>query len=106
MIPTALALGAGQLTAVSLFAGVAVSVALALLIAVRAFGGYRRTRNRRLLALAVGLLCIVAVPKVVNIGLSAATELDPTLVNVLADGYRVAGLTVILVSIYAGGGGE
>lgn len=101
MTPLPLTTGGAGLVAVSLFAGVFVSIALALLIAVRAFRGYRRTRSRRLLALSAGLLLIVAVPKVANLALVNATGVAPATVTVLTGGCRIAGLGVILASIYA-----
>lgn len=92
--------GADNLAVLSLFAGVFVSVALALLIAVRAFNGFRRTRSRRLLALSAGLLLIVAVPKLANLGLATATTVSAPTISVLTGGCRVLGLGVILASIY------
>lgn len=100
MTPVPLSTGGG-LVAVSLFAGVFVSIALALLIVVRAFQGYRRTKSRRLLALAVGLLLIVAVPKLANLGLANTTGVAPATITVLTGTSRVAGLGVILAAIYA-----
>lgn len=93
--------GLANLGLVSVFAGVFVSIALAVLIAVRAFDGYRRTQSRRLLALSAGLLLIVAVPKLGNLLLSSATAVGPDLISVLTGACRVLGLGVILVSIYA-----
>lgn len=102
MIPLPLSTGAtAGLAVVSLFAGVFVSIALALLIAVRAFRGYRRTRSTRLLALSAGLLLIVAVPKIANLGLINFTGVSPETITVLTGGCRIAGLGVILASIYA-----
>lgn len=101
MSPTALATtSADSLALLSLFAGVFVSIVLALLIAVRAFNGYRRTRSRRLLALSAGLLLIVAVPKVANLALASATAVGPQPIDVLTGACRVLGLGVIFASIY------
>lgn len=93
--------GTNSLAVLSLFAGVFVSIALALLIAVRAFRGYQRTRSRRLLALSAGLLLIVAVPKLTNLALASLTAVDVSTISVLTEGCRVVGLVVILTSIYA-----
>jgi hypothetical protein len=102
MTPFALSTGsAGSLAVVSLFAGVFVSIALAVLIAVRAFRGYRRTRSVRLLALSARLLLIVAVPKIANLGLINLTGVSPSTITVLTGGCRIIGLGVILASIYA-----
>lgn len=102
MIPLPLSTGGtGSLVVVSLFAGVFVSIALALLIAVRAFRGYRRTQSTPLLALSAGLLLIVAVPKIANLGLINLTGVAPATISVLTGGCRIVGLGVILASIYA-----
>lgn len=89
------------LAVVSLFAGVFVSVALALLLSVRAFRGFRRTRSPRLLALSGGLLLIVAVPKVTNLVLATETTVSTPAIGALTAACRVAGLAIILVTIYA-----
>jgi hypothetical protein len=93
--------GAGTLAVLSLFAGVFVSIALALLLSVRAYRGFRRTRSQRLLALSGGLLLIVAVPKVTNLALATATTVSTPTIGVLTAACRVVGLAIILVTIYA-----
>lgn len=93
--------GGDALVVLSLFVGVFVSIVLALLLAVRAYRGYRRTRSPRLLALSGGLLLIVAVPKLANLGLATATSVSTPTIGVLTATCRVAGLAIILGTIYA-----
>lgn len=88
------------LAVLSLFAGVFVSIALALLLSVRAYRGFQRTRSPRLLALSGGLLFIVAVPKVANLALATATTVSTPAIGAITAGCRVAGLAIILVTIY------
>jgi len=94
-------IGGDALVVLSLFAGVFVSIALALLLAVRAYRGYQRTRSPRLLALSGGLLLIVAVPKITNLVLATATAVSTPTIGALTAGCRVVGLAVILGTIYA-----
>lgn len=101
LAPSLVAVGPNSLGVVALFAGVFVSVGLALLISIRAFRGFQRTRSRRLLALSAGLLLIVAVPKLTNLGLATATSIETQTISILTAGCRVLGLGVILASIYA-----
>jgi|AntRauTorcE11898_2_1112593.scaffolds.fasta_scaffold15920_3 hypothetical protein len=93
--------GAGMLAVLSLFAGVFVSIALALLLSVRSYRGFRRTRSQRLLALSGGLLLIVAVPKVANLALATATAISTPTIGAVTAACRVVGLATILVTIYA-----
>lgn len=92
--------GAGTLVVLSLFVGVFVSIGLAVLLSVRAYRGFQRTRSPRLLALSGGLLLIVAVPKVTNLGLSTATAVSTPTIGAITAACRVVGLAIILGTIY------
>ena len=92
--------GAGTLVVLSLFAGVFVSIGLAVLLSVRAYRGFRRTRSRRLLALSGGLLLIVAVPKGTNLLLATVTSMSTPAIGSITAACRVAGLAIILGTIY------
>ncbi|WP_435347652.1 DUF7521 family protein [Haloarchaeobius sp. HRN-SO-5] len=93
--------GGPAVLVLALFTGVFVSVALAGVIAYRAYVGYRRTRSTRLLALSVGLLLVVVVPKLTNIALSTAAVVETDVVLTVTALVRLVGLGVVLYSIYA-----
>ncbi|MFD2376155.1 DUF7521 family protein [Haloarchaeobius iranensis] len=78
-----------------------VSIALAGVIAYRAYRGYQRTRSTRLLALSAGLFTVVAVPKLLNLVLSTLQYPADT-TSTAAAATRLAGLCVVLYAIYAG----
>ena len=73
---------------------------LGVLIAYRAYQGYRRNRSKPMLYLTVGLILVTAVPPLLSLTLSNLTALEGWLI-VLAMGLsQICGLTSILYSLY------
>ena len=93
--------GGEPLLVVLLFASVVLSVVLGLLLVARLSRGYRRTGSYHLLALGVGLLFVVPVPKALNLAVSTATDLATPVVESATAGSQLAGLIAILYAIYA-----
>jgi hypothetical protein len=93
--------GGPTILVLMLFVGVFVSIALAGVIAHRAYRGYQRTHSTRLLALSAGLFAVVAVPKLLNLALSTLQYPADTTSTVAATA-RLAGLCIVLYAIYAG----
>jgi hypothetical protein len=60
----------GAAVGVLFFVGSIVSIVVGGVVGYRALRGYRRTRQRSLLLFGVGLLLLVSVSKLVNIGLA------------------------------------
>lgn len=94
--------GGPTVLVLTLFVSVFVSVALAGVIAYRAYLGYQRTRSTRLLALSAGLFTVVAVPKLLNLVLSTL-RYSTDVTSTVAATARLAGLCIVLYAIYAGG---
>lgn len=93
--------GGPTVLVLALFVGVFTSIALASVIAYRAYQGYQRTRSTRLLALSGGLFTVVAIPKLLNIVLSTM-RYAPDVTSTVAAAARLAGLCIVLYAIYAG----
>jgi hypothetical protein len=94
----------GVLQVLALFAGVFLSVLVALLLSVRVVQGYRNTGSRHLLALGVGLLLLVPAPKLLNLGIATAAGGAGgvgVLIDVSMAVCRIGGLGTILYAIYA-----
>ncbi|MFB6159697.1 MAG: hypothetical protein ABEJ61_00795 [Haloferacaceae archaeon] len=78
----------------------AVTAVLGLLVAYRAYQGYRRNRSEPMLYLAVGLVLVTAVPPLLSLVLSNATALAGWLVVLAMTASQTAGLVSILYSLY------
>lgn len=87
--------------AVALFAGVFVAIAVGTVLSVRVMRGYRRTGSTHLLALGVGLLLLVPLPKLLNLGLTTFLGATSAQVGIAMAVCRLGGLTTILYAIYA-----
>lgn len=77
-----------------------VTIALGLLIAYRAYQGYRRNRSEPMLYLAIGLVLVTAVPPLVSLLLSNLTELPGWLVVLAMTTSQICGLLSVLYSLY------
>ncbi|MFB6159700.1 MAG: hypothetical protein ABEJ61_00810 [Haloferacaceae archaeon] len=78
----------------------AVTAVLGLLVAYRAYQGYRRNRSEPMLYLAAGLVLVTAVPPLLSLVLSNATALAGWLVVLAMTASQTAGLVSILYSLY------
>lgn len=78
----------------------AVTIALGLLIAYRAYQGYRRNQSEPMLYLAIGLIFVTAVPPLVSLLLSNLTELPGWLVVLAMTTSQICGLLSVLYSLY------
>jgi phosphoglycerol transferase MdoB-like AlkP superfamily enzyme len=77
-----------------------VTMALGLLIAYRAYQGYRRNRSEPMLYLAIGLILVTAVPPLVSLLLSNLTALPGWLVVLAMTTSQICGLLSVLYSLY------
>jgi hypothetical protein len=104
-----LQLDVGRIVVVLLFLSLLLAVALSAVVAVRGVRGYRRTGDRALLFLAVGIVLLSGAPVTLNLALSTATGAGEATVTTAANLTRLAGLGVIIRAIYrpgTGGGGR
>jgi hypothetical protein len=100
--PTALqsAPGVAVGVGIALFAGVFVAIAVGTVLSVRVMRGYRRTGSTHLLALGTGLLLLVPVPKLVNLGLTTLVGAASAEVGIAMAVCRLGGFATILYAIY------
>lgn len=91
--------GLGAVLGVLFFAGSAVSMLLGAFVGYRAFRAHRRTGQRSLLLFSTGLLLLVSVSKLVNVGLSSTLS-SATLVGPATELCRLLGAIVITYAIY------
>ncbi|MBP2250999.1 putative acyltransferase [Halarchaeum solikamskense] len=97
------ATGAEPAIALAVLALSLLSIVLALAIAARLIRGYRRgSRHVELLALAVGLLLLTAVPELLRIGLPTLAAVETSRRVILTSGCQLLGLAAILWAIYGG----
>ncbi|WP_147464889.1 hypothetical protein [Halococcus sp. IIIV-5B] len=82
------------------FISLLVAVILSFTIAARAIRSYRTTRNRGIALLALGIVLLSGIPVIVNIILSTVTTMPWWVVAMTIDLIRLAGLLIILVTIY------
>jgi hypothetical protein len=94
----------GRIVVVLLFLSLLLAVALSVVVAVRGVRGYRRTGDRALLYLAVGIVLLSGAPVTLNLALSTATGAGEATVTTAANLTRLAGLGVIIRAIYRPGG--
>ncbi|MEE6209878.1 hypothetical protein U3A55_06910 [Salarchaeum sp. III] len=92
--------GGTPLLVFGLFLSVALATLLGGVLVVRIGRGYRRTGSRHLLALGVGFLFVVPVPKLLNLSLSTATTLSSEVVSLVGSVAQLLGFSVILYAIY------
>ncbi|GAA0657582.1 DUF7521 family protein [Salarchaeum japonicum] len=92
--------GGTPLLVVGLFFSVALATVLGGVLVVRIGRGYRRTGSRHLLALGVGFLFVVPVPKLLNLSLSTGTALSYDAIALGASVAQLLGFAVILYAIY------
>jgi hypothetical protein len=81
------------------FVGSVVSIVVGTFVGYRTFRAHRDTGQRSLLLFSVGLLLLVSVSKLVNIGLSS-TLASSALVGPATELCRLVGATVITYAIY------
>jgi hypothetical protein len=89
----------GAAVGVLFFVGSIVSIVVGGVVGYRALRGYRRTRQRSLLLFGVGLLLLVSVSKLVNIGLSSTLS-SAALIGPATELCRLAGAVVLTYAIY------
>lgn len=77
-----------------------VATALGLLIAYKAFQGYRRNRSEPMLFLAAGLILVTVVPPLFSLGLPNVTDLDGWVVVLAMSVSQICGLLSITYSLY------
>lgn len=77
-----------------------VTVALGLLIAYKAYQGYRRNRSEPMLFLAGGLVLVTVVPPLFSLALPNATELAGWQVVLAMSLSQICGLLSIVYSLY------
>ncbi|QLG60484.1 DUF7521 family protein [Halorarum salinum] len=92
--------GGSAPTVAAVFALLAVTMALSLLITVRLVRGYARTSARPLLLLAVGLFLLTAAPTIVQLGFLNALAAPSAHRMVLVTTAKLAGLLTILYTIH------
>jgi hypothetical protein len=73
---------------------------LGLVIARKAYQGYRRNASLPMLYLAAGIVLLTAVPAVLSLFLSTFTDLPNYLVVVVTNGSELLGLVAIAYSLY------
>jgi NhaP-type Na+/H+ or K+/H+ antiporter len=81
------------------FVGSAVSIVVGLFVGYRTFRAHRATGDRSLLLFSAGLLLLVAVSKLVNIGLSSTLSAT-AVVGPATELCRLTGATIITYAIY------
>ncbi|WP_053948084.1 DUF7521 family protein [Halolamina sediminis] len=89
----------GAAVGVLFFVGSIVSIVVGGIVGYRALRGYRRTQQRSLLLFGVGLLLLVSVSKLVNIGLSSMLS-STALIGPATELCRLAGAVVLTYAIY------
>lgn len=82
------------------------SALLGLIIARKAYQGYRRNASPPMLYLAAGIVLLTAVPAVLSLFLSTFTGLPSYLVVVVTNGTELLGLVSIAYSLYGRFGPE
>jgi hypothetical protein len=82
------------------------SALLGLVIARKAYQGYRRNASPPMLYLAAGIVLLTAVPAVLSLFLSTFTGLPNYLVVVATNGSELLGLVAIAYSLYGRFGSE
>ena len=82
------------------------SAILGLVIARKAYQGYRRNASRPMLYLAAGIVLLTAVPAILSLFLSTFTALPSYLVVVVTNGSELLGLLAIAYSLYGRFGPE
>jgi hypothetical protein len=95
------ATGTGPAIAVAVIGLLALSVVLSVAIAAILIGGYRRgPRQTGMLWLAVGLVLLTTVPELLRIGLPTFTAIGTVARSLIVSGFELAGLGVILWTLY------
>ena len=89
----------GAAVGVLFFAAAVASIVVGGVVGYRAFRAYRQTEQRSLLLFGVGLLLLVSVSKLVNIGLSSTLP-SSTLVGPATELCRLAGAATLTYAIY------
>lgn len=82
------------------------SALLGLIIARKAYQGYRRNASPPMLYLAAGIVLLTAVPAILSLFLSTFTALPSYLVVVVTNGSELLGLLAIAYSLYGRFGPE
>lgn len=93
--------GGEALLVVVLFVSVFLAIGLGALVTVRMIRGYRRTQNRQLLGLGIGLLLLVVAPKALTLVLATLTGAGTNSIGATAAAIRLTGLSTLLWAIYA-----
>jgi len=94
------ATGGSALLAALALLGLAVAAGLSLLIAYEALKGYRGTRDRAMLFLAVGIVLLTGGPIALRIALPTFTETPESVRLLSTTASELAGLGCILYAIY------
>ncbi|WP_226482330.1 hypothetical protein [Natrinema amylolyticum] len=92
--------GGATTVAIAVFVGQLVAFAIACWIAKRTYDGYRESRRRPLLWLAIGIALLAAVPTILRFLLPTVVGASSVTTTVLASLSEVAGLTAILYTVY------
>jgi len=80
------------------------SISLSVVIAIVLFRGYRRGPGQSgMLYLALGLILLTTVPELLRVGLPTLTSVGPIGRTAFVSGCELAGLGVILWTVYGGG---
>lgn len=80
------------------------SISLSIVIAVVLLRGYRRGPGHPgMLYLALGLILLTTVPELLRLGLPTVTSVNVVGRSVLVSGSELAGLGIILWTVYGGG---
>lgn len=77
-----------------------VTAVLGVLIAFRAYQGYRRNASEPMRYLAIGLIFVTALPPLLSLSLSNLTDLEGWLIVLLMSLSQIVGLLSILYSLY------
>ena len=82
------------------FAMFIVSGILGILIAIKAFSGYRHTGSMPMMFLAFGVICLTAIPALLSLVLTNLTGLPDYMIVIATKSSEVLGLLSIFYSLY------
>lgn len=77
-----------------------IAVGLSILVTYRVVEGYRQTRQRPFLFIALGIFFLAPAPMLLRFLLVNATLVEPTIRALLASGSELLGLAFILYTVY------
>lgn len=89
-----------NLVLLALVGSLAISIVLSFVVGRNGLRGYRRSNDRRLLLLALGIVLLSGGAILFNIALSTLTRTPEWLVATAVDTVRLCGLLIIVIAIY------